>query len=76
MQKDFSLLFLCVGLCGEAGELANFVKKQHRDKIDYSKEIILEAGDVLWYLARILEKLEDESSLEDAALMNLEKLEL
>lgn len=66
-----------LGLAGEAGELANKVKKIFRDKggkIDEeTKEALkLELGDILWYVAEIATVL--NIPLEDVANANLKKL--
>lgn len=66
-----------LGLAGEAGELANKVKKIFRDKggkIDEeTKEALkLELGDILWYVAEIATVL--DIPLEDVANANLQKL--
>ena len=71
LKKDFSLLYLCVGAAGEMGELLNFVKKMERDGTDHTDDIILECGDVLYYLSQIMEKV--GSSLQNAATENLDK---
>ena len=71
------LTYSSLGLVGEAGEIANKVKKILRDdygviqstKID---EIGDEIGDVLWYLANICEDLGIE--LAEVAEVNLNKL--
>jgi NTP pyrophosphatase (non-canonical NTP hydrolase) len=42
--------FLALALCGEAGELANMVKKRWRDDADLSEEIRDEIADVRIYL--------------------------
>lgn len=42
--------FLALALCGEAGELANMVKKRWRDGADLSEEIRDEIADVRVYL--------------------------
>lgn len=45
--------YLALGLTGEAGEVAEKIKKYIRDgKIDHDL-IIKEIGDVYWYLARL-----------------------
>lgn len=66
-----------LGLTGEAGEVAEKVKKVLRDKggvmDDETKQLIAkELGDVLWYLAQIATDL--GLSFEDVAKGNLEKL--
>lgn len=52
-NKDM-LLNGAIGLCGETGEVADLIKKYayHGKKLD-SDNIILELGDVLWYIAEI-----------------------
>ena len=42
--------FLALGLCGEAGELANLIKKRWRDGADLKDEIRDEIADVRVYL--------------------------
>lgn len=66
-----------LGLCGEAGEVAEKCKKIIRDKegawsIDDRKEIAKEIGDVLWYCANLAEEFGLE--LHDIAQMNIDKL--
>lgn len=62
-----------MGLIGEAGELANSVKKMLFHGHQWSTEKIAEeAGDVLWYLAAIAERI--GLSLDDIASSNIEKL--
>ncbi len=75
-QKD--LLLQVLGICGEAGEIAEKMKKIVRDKggvIGEEDKMLMakELGDVLWYLARFAQSI--DMSIEDVALMNIEKLE-
>jgi len=42
--------FLALALCGEAGELANYIKKRWRDGADLSEEIRDEIADIRVYL--------------------------
>ena len=42
--------FLALALCGEAGELANMIKKRWRDAADLSEEIRDEIADIRIYL--------------------------
>lgn len=71
------LTYTTLGLVGEAGEIANKVKKFHRgDKVmtDESREqLAKELGDVLWYVATTAEEL--GYNLADIAEMNIEKLQ-
>ena len=73
----FNNIYPTLGLVGEAGEVAEKVKKVIRDKNgifdEESKEgIKKELGDVLWYLSNLCN--EFNFQLEDVALQNLEKL--
>ena len=72
-DKDRLLLNGVMGLCGEAGECIDIVKKHHFQghKLDAEK-LIDEAGDCLWYLASIAEGL--GVSLGDIAQRNVDKL--
>lgn len=45
--------FLALALCGEAGELANMIKKRWRDNADLSNEIRDEIADIRVYLELI-----------------------
>ena len=72
----FSIMYPTLGLAGEAGEVADKVKKIIRDNKSIVKErveIAKELGDVLWYLAAVSRDI--GVSLEDVAMMNIEKLE-
>ena len=67
-----------LGLCGEAGEVADKVKKVMRDRngvfdAETREAIKLELGDVLWYVAQLATEL--GLSLEDVASANLSKLQ-
>jgi len=62
-----------LALCGEAGELANLVKKKFAYKKPITRDQIGdELGDVLWYVARVAQAY--GLSLESVAHMNLVKL--
>ena len=72
-------IYPTLGLVGEAGEVAEKVKKVIRDKnsiFDEESKLAIkkELGDVLWYLSNLCT--EFNFSLEDVALNNLEKLKL
>jgi len=45
--------FLALALCGEAGELANMIKKRWRDGADLQEEIRDEIADIRGYLELI-----------------------
>ena len=70
-------IYPTLGLCGEAGEVADKVKKVLRDQQGrFSPEVIeslkLELGDVLWYLAQLATEL--DLDLDAIARANLDKL--
>lgn len=71
-------IYPVLGLVGEAGEVAEKIKKILRDskgEIDDRKkeEIKKELGDVLWYLSQLSTEL--DLSLGDIAELNIEKLQ-
>jgi NTP pyrophosphatase (non-canonical NTP hydrolase) len=64
-----------LGLCGEAGEFADCVKKHlHQGHPLDRDKLIREAGDVLWYVALACEVL--GVTMEHVAERNIEKLKL
>jgi NTP pyrophosphatase (non-canonical NTP hydrolase) len=72
-----NIVYPALGLCGEAGETAEKVKKAIRDDGGTLTEerraaIAAELGDVLWYAAQLAT--EAGLDLEDIAAANLEKL--
>ncbi|SMF51828.1 nucleoside triphosphate pyrophosphohydrolase family protein [Pseudobacteriovorax antillogorgiicola] len=67
------LIHACMGLCGETGEIMDLVKKSvNYDKPLDQDKLLEECGDVIHYLARILDL--NELTLQDAMNHNLEKL--
>jgi len=62
-----------LGIAGEAGEVADLIKKSqfHGHDVDHA-EVRKELGDVLWYLSQIARVA--GVSLEDVAVRNIEKL--
>ena len=76
--REQAIIYPTLGLTGEAGEVANKVKKIIRDgsnKDDDSlvSEIKSEIGDCLWYIAVLANDF--NIKLSDIASANLEKLE-
>ena len=73
LTKQEVLINGVMGLCGEAGEAIDIVKKHlaHGHELDRD-HLIKELGDVAWYLAETAYAL--DISLEDVLLQNLEKL--
>ncbi len=76
-DKLAALSYLALGLNGEAGEVADQVKKAVRNDGHISderrKKILEEIDDVLWCITRIA--IEFEISLADVAQANIDKLE-
>jgi len=70
--EDSSVEFLALGLNGEAGEVAEKVKKHIRDGKDLDEELQDEIGDCLWYMARLLDEL--GFSFEETAGRNVRKI--
>jgi NTP pyrophosphatase (non-canonical NTP hydrolase) len=66
------VLYPALGLAGEAGEVANKVKKMIRDNNFDREGVAAELGDVLWYVAALARDLNVD--LNDLAMQNLEKL--
>jgi NTP pyrophosphatase (non-canonical NTP hydrolase) len=76
-----NVIYPTLGLCGEAGELANKVKKLIRDTgyesgsgltREERQPIIEELGDCLWYIAALAT--ECGMALNDVAIDNVAKL--
>ncbi len=70
-------IYPTLGLCGESGEVADKVKKVLRDRggvfsHEVRQALLLELGDVLWYVAQLATEL--ELDLEAVASANLDKL--
>lgn len=72
-----NLYYPTLGLCGEAGEVAEKIKKMYRDDngiLTEERAILLqkELGDVLWYLSNTAT--EAKLDLENIAIENIAKL--
>lgn len=75
INKNF--VYPTLGLAGEAGEVAEKIKKVLRDdkgivSEEKKKELEKELGDVLWYIAQLATEL--GLSLDEIASANLKKL--
>lgn len=75
--KEYGLIYTTLGLAGEAGEVANKVKKIIRDANGEINEetrqaLKSELGDVYWYLARLADELGFKSS--EVIAENVKKL--
>ena len=73
--REQAIIYPSLGLTGEAGEVANKVKKIIRDGTNQNtiQEISNEIGDVLWYVALLADDI--GCKLSDIANDNLIKLE-
>lgn len=58
--------FLTLALCGEAGELANMIKKRWRDNVDLTEEIRDEIADIRVYLELVAKCFDIEGPKLDA----------
>jgi len=74
--NEAKIIYPVLGLVGEAGEVANKVKKLLRGDHELTQEIKAaiadEMGDQLWYLAALASDL--ELNLEEIARANIDKL--
>jgi NTP pyrophosphatase (non-canonical NTP hydrolase) len=75
--KLLDVIYCVLGLNGEAGEIAEKLKKQIRSgKVtitpEFREELSKEIGDVLWYIAQLCTEL--DLTLEDVMDQNLHKL--
>lgn len=75
--NEYKVIYPALGLTGEAGEVADKVKKIIRDNNgemskEKSVELAKEVGDVLWYIATLAHDI--GFTLEEIGQMNYEKL--
>jgi NTP pyrophosphatase (non-canonical NTP hydrolase) len=75
--REQAIIYPTLGLTGEAGEVANKVKKIIRDGSDSKDEKLVseiksEIGDCLWYIAVLADDF--DIKLSDIASANIEKL--
>lgn len=72
-DRTEALTYTVLALCGEAGELANKLKKHLRARTEPNTEVLAdELGDVLWYVSAVAQEL--GTDLETVALFNIDKL--
>lgn len=67
-----ALAYVALGLCGEAGEVAEKIKKLLRDGNFNQEDVLKELGDVEWYWVRMCEELGVMAS--DILIKNQQKL--
>jgi NTP pyrophosphatase (non-canonical NTP hydrolase) len=77
MDSLAGIVYTTMGVCGEAGELANHMKKTFRDDHEQltperKKSLLGELGDILWYLSECSREL--GVPLSQVAQGNLDKL--
>jgi NTP pyrophosphatase (non-canonical NTP hydrolase) len=79
-EPNGALYYTALGLTGEAGEVANKVKKIYRGDFPpgtsagkIREDIVKELGDVLWYVAEMSSVL--GVSLDEVAKINVAKLQ-
>lgn len=73
ISKDDLLINAAMGLCGESGEVVDLLKKKMFQGHNLDKDkIILELGDIAWYLAEAATSL--DITLDEILEKNIEKL--
>lgn len=77
-SRGKNLTYVTLGLVGEAGEIANKVKKILRDDnsnitCERAEQLYDEIGDVLWYVAMLADEL--SFNLDSIAIDNINKLQ-
>lgn len=75
--KDLGIVYCALGLNGEAGEVAEKVKKLYRDSEgvitpEFTEAVKKEIGDVIWYCTALASEL--GLTLEEILAANYEKL--
>ncbi len=75
LSKKDRMVIWTLGVTGEAGEVADHLKKALRGDCsieDKREDLIKEIGDVMWYLALLADEL--NISLDEVAKINIDKL--
>lgn len=73
LNNDTPLAVLALGIAGEAGEVAELIKKYlgHGHTL-YRNELLKELGDVLWYITAVA--MSQGSTLDEVMRINVDKL--
>ena len=79
--REYAVFYPALGLAGEAGEVANKIKKIMRDRngdvnnlpIELKEDLANELGDCLWYISALATDL--GIGLDGVAVENLKKLQ-
>lgn len=72
-KKGIKLSTLGLGVAGESGEIADYIKKVDDQGHELDKDVMAkEIGDVLWYLAALCDYI--GISFNEVAAMNIDKL--
>ena len=74
--EEYKVVYPALGLCGEAGEVADKIKKTVRGDTpldEVTGDIAMELGDVLWYVAVLADDL--GITLDQIANWNVDKLQ-
>lgn len=72
-DREGKLVYGSLGLNGEAGEVADLIKKyMYHGRVLEKDKVVEELGDVLWYIAEVASGL--GVSLEEMASLNISKL--
>jgi NTP pyrophosphatase (non-canonical NTP hydrolase) len=72
-DEEHAIEYLTLGLVGEAGEVANEVKRMYRQGgFSDDEKVVDELGDVMWYLGQLAAVL--GYSIEDIQNANIAKL--
>ena len=71
--EETPMQYLALGITGEAGEIADKIKKKERDGELDEEDLSKEIGDVLWYLSQLASQLDRD--LGEIAEENIEKLQ-
>lgn len=72
--REVMIVWNALGLAGEAGEVADTIKKAVFHRHDLDRDVLIkELGDVLWYVAALCSKI--DVSLDEVMARNIAKLQ-